>query len=150
MSISPNPELPRDYDTPAGGHEGWAANFKLMFDQMLQRLSEHDQLFDDGLQEARGQNAKLVTDAQSAANLALLNAVNNADLLAKQAIRHADLIAADELEEQQSGTTIGTQTAALSNDDLAKITQAVTAAISSILANMASGRPPANTSGAAA
>lgn len=143
------PVVPDDKDIPAGAHEGWAANWKFLFDSMLERFQEHQQTYDDGLHEAHSQFNKLVTDAQSAANLALLNAVNNSDLLAKQAIRHAELAASDQFEEQQSGTTIGTQTAALSNDDLAKITQAVTAAITSILANMASGRPPVNVAGTA-
>jgi hypothetical protein len=107
-----------------------------MFEQLVKRAEELDSHFD-----------KLITDAQSAANLALLNAVNNSDLLAKQALRHAELAASNEFEEQQTGTTLGSQTAALSNDDLAKITQSVTAAVTSVLANMASGRPPVNQSG---
>jgi hypothetical protein len=114
----------------------WPANLKFMFEQLVKRAEELDSHFD-----------KVVTDAQSAANLALLNAVNNADLLAKQALRHAELAASNEFEEQQTGTTLGTQTAALSNDDLAKITQSVTAAVTAVLANMATGRPPVNQSG---
>jgi Flp pilus assembly protein TadG len=50
------------------------------------------------------------------------------------------LAASDQYQEQET-------VSALSEDDLAKITQAVTAAITALLANMATGRPPANQSG---
>jgi hypothetical protein len=83
---------------------------------------------------------KILTDAQNAANLALLNAVGIAHAAAQQGLRHADLAATDQYTEQQT-------TAALTSDDLAKITQAVTAAVTAVLANMATGRPPVNQSG---
>lgn len=107
----------------------WAANVKAMFEQFLKRAEELDNHFD-----------KLVVDAQSAANLALLNAVNTADLIAKKAVRDGDLAVANEWQEQQTG-------AGISQDDVAKITEAVTAAITAVLANMATGRPPANVTG---
>jgi hypothetical protein len=50
------------------------------------------------------------------------------------------LAASDQYEEQET-------VSALSEDDLAKITQAVTAALTAVLANMATGRPPVNQSG---
>jgi hypothetical protein len=50
------------------------------------------------------------------------------------------LAAADQWEEQAS-------VSAISDDDLAKVTQAVTAALTAVLANMATGRPPVNQSG---
>ena len=110
----------------------WPANLKFMFEQLLKRAEELDVHFD-----------KLVTDAQSAANIAILNAVNNSDLLSKQALRHNELAAADQWEEQATVSTV-------SDDDLAKITQTVTSAITATLANMATGRPPVNQSGTTA
>jgi hypothetical protein len=93
-------------------------------------------LFDTAL----ATQTKLLTDAQNAANLALLNAVGVAHAAAQQGLRHADLAAADQWEEQAS-------ISAISDDDLAKITQSVTAAITAVLSNMATGRPPVNQSG---
>lgn len=100
----------------------WPANTKLMFDTAL------------------AAQTKILTDAQNAANLALLNAVGVAHAAAQQGLRHAELAAADQWQEQAASTVIG-------NDDLAKITQAVTAAISAVLANMATGRPAVDQSG---
>jgi Flp pilus assembly protein TadG len=87
-----------------------------------------------------GAQTKILTDAQNAANLALLNAVGVSHAAAQQGLRHAELAAADQWEEQAS-------VSAISDDDLAKITQAVTAAVAATLANMATGRPPVNQSG---
>jgi hypothetical protein len=106
-----------------------------MLDDQVRRLSEHDQTYDDGLNQARAQFNKLVTDAQSAANLALLNAVGVADAAAKQGLRHAELAAADQWQEQA-------EQAGISDDDIAKISQAVTASITATLANMATAAPP--------
>ena len=100
----------------------WPANVKLMFDTAL------------------ASQTKTLTDAQNAANLALLNAVGVAHAAAQQGLRHADLAASDQYQEQES-------VSAISDDDLAKITQAVTAALTAVLANMATGRPPVNQSG---
>ncbi len=100
----------------------WPANTKLMFDTAL------------------AAQTKILTDAQNAANLALLNAVGVAHAAAQQGLRHAELAAADQWQEQAASTVIG-------DDDLAKITQAVTAAISAVLANMATGRPAVDQSG---
>jgi hypothetical protein len=96
-------------------------------------------LFDTAL----ATQTKILTDAQNAANLALLNAVGVAHAAAQQGLRHAKLAAADQWEEQAS-------VSAISEDDLAKVTQAVTAAITAVLANMATGRPPVNQSGTTA
>jgi ribosomal protein S13 len=93
-------------------------------------------LFDTAL----ASQTKVLTDAQNAANLALLNAVGVAHAAAQQGLRHADLAASDQYEEQET-------VSALSEDDLAKVTQAVTAALTAVLANMATGRPPVNQSG---
>jgi hypothetical protein len=103
----------------------WPANIKLLFDT------------------AMATQTKIITDAQNAANLALLNAVNNADALAKQSLRHAELAAANQWQEQEEG-------AGLDDDDIDKIQQAVTAAVTAVLANMATGRPPVNQSGTTA
>ena len=114
-------------NTPSASPEaclggGWPANVKLMFDTAL------------------ASQTKILTDAQNAANLALLNAVGIAHAAAQQGLRHADLAASDQYEEQET-------VAAISEDDLAKITQAVTVALTAVLANMATGRPPVNQSG---
>jgi Flp pilus assembly protein TadG len=93
-------------------------------------------LFDTAL----ATQTKILTDAQNAANLALLNAVGVAHAAAQQGLRHAELAAADQWEEQAS-------VSAISDDDLAKITQSVTAAVTAVLANVATGRPPVNQSG---
>ena len=103
----------------------WPANTKLMFDTAL------------------ATQTKILTDAQNAANLALLNAVGVAHAAAQQGLRHAELAAADQWQEQATSTV-------LSDDDLAKITQSVTAAMTAVLANMASGRPVVNQSGTTA
>jgi hypothetical protein len=100
----------------------WPANTKLMFDTAL------------------ASQTKILTDSQNAANLALLNAVGVAHAAAQQGLRHAELAAADQWQEQATSSVI-------SDDDLAKITQAVSAAISAVLANMATGRPPVDQSG---
>jgi hypothetical protein len=120
---------------PQGLAELYALNGKAMLDDQVRRLSEHDQTYDDGLNQARAQFNKLVTDAQSAANLALLNAVGVADAAAKQGLRHAELAAADQWQEQA-------EQAGISDDDIAKISQAVTASITATLANMATAAPP--------
>jgi len=101
----------------------WPANTKLMFDTAL------------------AAQTKILTDAQNAANLALLNAVGLAHAAAQQGLRHAELAAADQWQEQATSTV-------LRDDDLAKITQAVTAATTAVLANMATGRPVVNPTGA--
>jgi len=100
----------------------WPANLKMLFDTAL------------------ATQTKILTDAQNAANLALLNAVGVAHAAAQQGLRHAELAAADQWEEQAS-------VSAISQDDLAKVTQAVTATVTAVLANMATGRPPVNQSG---
>ena len=100
----------------------WPANVKLLFDTAL------------------SSQTKILTDAQNAANLALLNAVGLAHAAAQQGLRHGDLAACDQYQEQETIAAIG-------EDDLAKITQAVTAALTAVLANMATGRPPVNQSG---
>ena len=117
-------------NTPSAPPEGclggaWPANVKLMFDTAL------------------ASQTKILTDAQNAANLALLNAVGVAHAAAQQGLRHAELAAADQWQEQATSTVIG-------DDDLAKITQAVTAAITAVLSNMASGRPVVNPTGTTA
>jgi hypothetical protein len=89
---------------------------------------------------ALASQTKILTDAQNAANIALLNAVGVAHAVAQQGLRHAELAAADQWQEQATTTVIG-------DDDLAKITQAVTAAISAVLSNMATGRPVVNPTG---
>jgi hypothetical protein len=83
---------------------------------------------------------KILTDAQNAANLALLNAVGVAHAAAQQGLRHAELAAADQWQEQA-------EQAGISDDDIAKVTESVTAAITAVLSNMATGRPPVNQSG---
>jgi hypothetical protein len=128
----------------------YALNGKTLLDNLIIRLSEHDQTYDDGLNQARTQFNKLVTDSQSASSLALINAVKFTDAAAWQALRHADINTANMLEEQESEANIQSQVPALSNDDLAKITQGASAAIIAALANMATGRPPANQSGTTA
>ena len=100
----------------------WPANVKLLFATTL------------------GSQTKILADAQNAANLALLNAVGVAHAAAQQGLRHAELAASNQYEEQQT-------VAAINDDDVAKITQAVTAALTAVLANMATGRPPVNQSG---
>lgn len=147
MSTTPVPPFP---SVPPGLSEGWAANYKLLFDQVMQRLSEHDQLFDDARAHRDALFEKLVTDAQSAANLALLNAVNNADALAKSSLRHSEIAAADQWGEQADIDYVTT-------DDLNKLNQTITAqiqagfaAVTATLANMATGRPPVNQSGTTA
>jgi hypothetical protein len=143
-SPTANPQVPQ------GLAELYALNGKTLLDNLIIRLSEHDQTYDDGLIQARTQFNKLVTDAQSASSLALMNAVTIANAVANQQLRHAEIAAADQWEEQESEADIQSQVPALSNDDLAKISQAVTAAITAVLANMATGRPPANQSGTTA
>jgi hypothetical protein len=96
-------------------------------------------LFDTAL----ATQTKILTDAQNAANLALLNAVGIAHAAAQQGLRHGELAAADQWQEQATSTVI-------SDDDLAKITQAVTATITATLANMATGRPVVNPTGTTA
>jgi hypothetical protein len=91
---------------------------------------------------ALASQTKILTDAQNAANLALLNAVGIAHAAAQQGLRHSELAAADQWQEQATSTVI-------SDDDLAKITQAVTATITATLANMATGRPVVNPAGTA-
>jgi len=86
---------------------------------------------------------KILTDAQNAANIALLNAVGVAHAAAQHGLRHAELAAADQWQEQATSTVI-------SDDDLAKITQSVTAAITAVLSNMATGRPVVNPTGTTA
>jgi len=103
----------------------WPANTKLLFDTAL------------------ATQTKILTDAQNAANLALLNAVGIAHAAAQQGLRHGELAAADQWQEQATSTVI-------SDDDLAKITQAVTATITATLANMATGRPVVNPTGTTA
>jgi len=100
----------------------WPANLKLLFDTAL------------------ATQTKILTDAQNAANLALLNAVGVAHAAAQQGLRHAELAAADQWQEQA-------EQAGISDDDIAKITESVTAAITAVLSNMATGRPPVNQSG---
>jgi len=98
------------------------ANLKLLFDTAL------------------ATQTKILTDAQNAANLALLNAVGVAHAAAQQGLRHAELAAADQWQEQA-------EQAGISDDDIAKVTESVTAAITAVLSNMATGRPPVNQSG---
>jgi hypothetical protein len=93
-------------------------------------------LFDTAL----ATQTKILTDAQNAANLALLNAVGVAHAAAQQGLRHAELAAADQWQEQA-------EQAGISDDDIAKITESVSAAITAVLANMATGRPAVNQSG---
>jgi hypothetical protein len=93
-------------------------------------------LFDTAL----ATQTKILTDAQNAANLALLNAVGVAHAAAQQGLRHAELAAADQWQEQA-------EQAGISDDDIAKVTESVTAAITAVLSNMATGRPPVNQSG---
>ena len=100
----------------------WPANVKLLFDTTL------------------ASQTKILTDAQNAANLALLNAVGVAHAAAQQGLRHAELAAADQWQEQA-------EQAGISDDDIAKVTESVTAAITAVLSNMATGRPPVNQSG---
>ena len=100
----------------------WPANLKLLFDTAL------------------ATQTKILTDAQNAANLALLNAVGVAHAAAQQGLRHAELAAADQWQEQA-------EQAGISDDDIAKVTESVTAAITAVLSNMATGRPPVNQSG---
>ena len=100
----------------------WPANLKMLFDTAL------------------ATQTKILTDAQNAANLALLNAVGVAHAAAQQGLRHAELAAADQWQEQA-------EQAGISDDDIAKVTESVTAAITAVLSNMATGRPPVNQSG---
>ena len=70
-------------NTPSAPPEGclggaWPANVKLMFDTAL------------------ATQTKILTDAQNAANIALLNAVGVAHAAAQQGLRHAELAAADQ------------------------------------------------------
>ena len=61
-------------------------------------------------------------------------------MLPQQGLRHAELAAADQWQEQA-------EQAGISDDDIAKVTESVTAAITAVLSNMATGRPPVNQSG---
>lgn len=134
--------------------QAWAANLKSVFAEERDRDQEHQQLSDDGVTKTREIQNKLVLDAHSAGHLAILESLKFMSAASWQYLRQTGIAGANELEEQQSGATIGTQTPALANDDLAKITQVVTAAIQQgmstvidALANAATGRPPVNQPG---
>jgi hypothetical protein len=129
--------------------EAYELNLKLMYDQQCKRLEELDSLFDQQIIASKAAFDKLTSDAQSASNIALLNAVNNADLLAKQAIRHADLSAANELVEQEQEAESTTSDLAATLQSLQAAMEGIAAAMQAVAANMATGRPPANVTGAA-
>jgi len=129
--------------------QAYELNLKLMYDQQCRRLEELDSLFDQQLAASKTAFDKLVTDSQSAANLALLNAVNNSDLLAKQAIRHADLAASNQLIEQETEAEASTADIVVTLQSLQTAMEGIAAAMQAVAANMATGRPPANTTGAA-
>lgn len=104
----------------------WPANIKLMYDLLIRRVEEmddeHDQL-------------------SALSRLALTNAVTTSDMIAKQALRHTDVAVANQQVEQQTGATV-------SQDDIAKITQAVTTALTAVLGQIAVGRPVVDVPGA--
>jgi hypothetical protein len=127
-----------------GKDEAYALNLKSMIEESTKDLAElRDKYEQLGLQTLANLNQmalKTLSDAQSAANTHLLNVIDSADKISKSTIVHLATVAANEEEEQETDFDI-------TADDINKISQAVTAAITAVLANMATGRPPVNQSG---
>jgi hypothetical protein len=111
--------------TPDGLSEAWGANLKETFDRYAVRLAELDQAFDDGQGQMRAQYNKLVQDAQSASNLALLNAVKFTAAAAWQSLRHGDIGAAN-MAAEQADVGLG------SADDVTKAMEDQTVNLSSL------------------
>lgn len=139
---------------PQGLAELYALNGKLMFEEALKDLSELQKTYEQQalqvLTSAHQLALKTQADAQSAANVHLLNVIGTAQRVAEASVVHLATIAANEEEEQETeaDSTI---------DDLGKLMQSVTVQLNGILtalnavaANMATGRPPVNESGTTA
>ena len=131
MSTTPTPVTP---EVPPGKDAVMGLNLKLGYDETLKDLAElrdnHEKLA-----------LEILADAHAAANTHLLNIIDAAQKLSQATALNLATLGAQAV--QQQGIT-----GALSADDLAKITQAVTAAVSATLANMATGRPVVSVPGA--
>lgn len=153
-STLPQEPLPTPAHVSPSLGDAWPANIKLMFDQYMasmaqlnaqsaKRMEELDAHFDSLITDSRQAQNKLVADAQSAANLALLNAVNNSDALAKQSLVNSTLSGQNEQVEQQTGATMSQSQM---NAQLTSLNAQLVTLVA-ILGQIAVGRPPANPTG---
>lgn len=127
MATTPVPQVP-----PAIS-EAYALNLKLMVEETIKDLAE---LRDN--HEALA--LKTLTDSQAAANVHLLNTIDACQKLSQATALNLATLGGNVVDQQA-------QVGALSSDDLAKITQSVTAAVTAVLSNMATGRPPVSEAG---
>jgi len=154
---APTPSLPT-----LATNEAYNLNLKGIVEETIKDLAElRDKYEQQGVQVLTQSNQlalKTLQDAQSAANVHLLNVIDSADKLSKSTITHLATIAANEEEEQA-------EEADITMDDVAKLMESTTtvivkaldsqatamagiaAAMQAIAANMATGRPPVNQSG---
>jgi hypothetical protein len=136
---------------PQGLAELYALNGKLLFDETLKDMSELQKTYEQQalqvLTDAHQLALKTQADAQSAANVHLLNVIGTAHKMSEASLVHLATVAANEEAEQEdeADTTI---------DDLAKVMESMTVqlngvitALNAVVANMATGRPPVNQSG---
>jgi hypothetical protein len=136
---------------PQGLAELYALNGKLLFDETLKDMSELQKTYEQQalqvLTDAHQLALKTQSDAQSAANVHLLNVIGTAHKMSEASLVHLATVAANEEAEQEdeADTTI---------DDLAKVMESMTVqlngvitALNAVVANMATGRPPVNQSG---
>ena len=121
-----------------GKEEGYALNLKMLIEETVKDLAElrdnHEKLAMQVLTESHQLALKTLSDAQSAANVHLLNTIKAADQLATATVNSLSNVEANQDTEQA--------TAAFSTiDDIATMLKSLTVVLNTILANMATGRP---------
>jgi predicted choloylglycine hydrolase len=176
MSSSPTPVTPAPGNRyPDGLNEAYGFNLKMLAEETLKDLRELTESYQQQalqtLTDAHAQSVKTITDAQNlaqktntdaqnAANVHLLNIIGTAHKLSEATVNSLANVFANMNEEQEetSDVTIDdvaklmeSQTTILAKalDSLTSAQEGIAAAMQAIAANMATGRPPANVTGAA-
>jgi hypothetical protein len=133
-------------EAPPGQSHAYGLNMKMLVDETVKDLAElRDKYEAQALQvltDAHQLALKTQTDAQSAANVHLLNVISTAQKVSESSVLHLATVAANEEEEQATGANV-------TIDDIGKVMQTMTDQLNKTLTSglMAilqalTGRPP--------
>ena len=148
MGTSPSVHPPESgRETPPSLADAWGFNLKALVAQELVHLQEMVKELAEIRNEAQQLSLKTLQDAQSAANVHLLNVIDSADKLSKATINSLSNVQANENDEQGVSSSSLIDSVDKTMQQLNATLAALQTVLTDVVSNMASGRPPVNKSG---
>jgi len=137
---------------PPGQRDLYGLNAKLVFEETFKELAEiRNEAQQQSLQTLTQSNQlalKTLADAQSAANVHLLNVIDSADKISKATINSLANVEANEDIDQGESSDSMIDSIAKTMEQVVTTLAAIQTTMTDVLANMSSGRPPVNKTGA--